>query len=111
MPGAARLKPCRSNRVYETTSRAPGESDYGWLSKSDPFRAAEGGQETPVSLLHEACFIELDPDGIGRRTQRRVISRAWGGLDTLAARTQSRGDTYSSRPRLLHYGTGPQPPG
>ena len=36
-------------------------------------------------MPHEACFIGLDSDGIVRRTQRRVISQAWGGSDAPAA--------------------------
>src|SRR5271165_2164877 len=36
-----------------------------------------GGRETPLHVPHEACFIELEIDGIGRRTQQRVTSQTW----------------------------------
>ena len=71
--------------AYYITKRTGRELTNCWLSKSDAFCAAAGRQETPVSSLHEACFIGLDSNGIVRRTQRRVISQAWGDSDAPAA--------------------------
>ena len=46
--------------------------------RSIPRHGGRRGQETPIPLPHEACFIEVEFDGIGRWTQRRVTRR--GGL-------------------------------
>ena len=75
--GAARLKAVPfQTRFMKPVLRQLGESDDCWLSKSDPFWPSGRTRDTSP-FASRSMFIELDSDGIGRRTQRRVISRAW----------------------------------
>ena len=63
------------------------------LSKNDAQLSAKAGderQETQILLPHVACFTEREIDGIGRRTQRRVIRVGFPVVGASPGRSQER---------------------